>query len=263
MFRKSENARRDWSPELVMSCSVRQKAILSDAARMVRPGGILVYSTCTFSKEENEEVISQLLANNRDFVLEDIKQVAGASSDMPGTLRLMPHRIHGEGHFIASLQREGGMLAESRKPMKRERLPASALESYREFCQGMGISAVPEEHLQISGSYLYKKMELAPDLSGVRVIHPGLWLGTIHHSERNRIRFEPAHALAMALPPQQVQHIAVLDRQAIVEYLKGMPISLPGPDGWVLACMDQYSMGWGKRVKGIVKNYYPRGLRWH
>lgn len=276
MFRKSENARQAWSPELVYSCSIRQTAMLSEAARLVRPGGVLVYSTCTFSQEENEAVIAHHLSTHKEFRLEVIDHRAGFSPGVPvwlheiatgenytkGILRLWPHKIQGDGHFIARMRRRGSRDLTPRKHGKRDKLPASVLDNYQELCLNIGVSALPVERLLLSGSYLYQSVEESPDLTSLKVIHPGLWLGTYKHSEFNRSRFEPAHALAMALIPGQVSRIIIVDEEQAIEYLKGKPFSHPGSDGWVLVCLDQYPIGWGKRVKGVVKNFYPKGLRW-
>lgn len=276
MFRKSENARQAWSPELVNSCAVRQTAILSEAARLVRPGGVLVYSTCTFSPEENEAVIAHHLSANKEFRLEAIDHRAGFSAGEPvwileiatgenssqGIVRLWPHKIQGDGHFIARMRRRGQRDILSRKPVKPDKLPASVLDSYQQFCHDLGISAIPSERLLLSGSYLYQSVEASPDLTGLKVIHPGLWLGIYKRSEFNRSRFEPAHALAMALKPGQVSRIIIVNEEQAIEYLKGKPFSHPGSGGWVLVCLDQYPIGWGKHVKGVVKNFYPKGLRW-
>jgi NOL1/NOP2/fmu family ribosome biogenesis protein len=114
----------------------------------------------------------------------------------------------------------------------------------------------------LSGSYLYQSVAASPDLNGLKVIHPGLWLGTIKQSEFKGSRFEPAHALAMALKPGEATRVIIVDEKQAYGYLKGEHLSHHGSDGWVLVCVNQYPIGWGKRVNGIVKNLYPRGLRW-
>ncbi len=281
MFRKSESARMAWSQEMVDSCSVRQAAILNDGAQMVRPEGVLVYSTCTFSTEENEAVIARFLSTNEEFKLEAIDhregyspgdpgwmhEIAASENSIEGVVRLWPHIIQGDGHFIArmrriAMRRKSMRNTPSRKPTVPARPPASVLESYQEFCLHAGLSAVHREHLLLSGSYLYQSGESSPDLTGLKVIHPGLWLGVYKPGKHKRSRFEPSQALAMALKPDQVNRTIVLDEVQAIEYLKGKPLSHPGADGWELVCVHQYPIGWGKRVKGTVKNYYPKGLRW-
>jgi NOL1/NOP2/fmu family ribosome biogenesis protein len=293
MFRKSENARRDWSPQLVAACALRQSAILEDATRLVRPGGVLVYSTCTFSTRENESVIVQLLKNHPDFELEHIEPRAGFSpalvdnsvevqgSARAGMVRLWPHRVEGEGHFIARMRRTIQKNAGSKSQFPLSRIgisdrpasqgqrrakphtpPKDAISVYLGFCDQVGLTAMPEERLALVGSYLYKTVEGAPPLDGLTVIHSGLWLGTHKTGSTNRSRFIPAHALALWLNPDQVSNTINLDHQQAIRYLQGYSLDLPGRDGWTLVCVDRFSLGWGRRVNGIVKNYYPKGLRW-
>ena len=109
------------------------------------------------------------------------------------------------------------------------------------------------------GSYLYALPAELPDLTGLRFLHPGWWLGTILKD-----RFEPSHALALGLPPRTARRIASLaaDDARLSAYLHGQAFADPGEDGWTLVCMDGYPLGWAKRVAGILKSHYPRGLRW-
>jgi hypothetical protein len=120
MFRKSETARREWSPELVQSCALRQSAILEEAARLVRPGGWLVYSTCTFNQQENETVIERFLAGNNEFGLDDGQQTTGdrlstTGYRLPALLRLWPHQVEGDGHFAVRLRRSQAAPDEKRR----------------------------------------------------------------------------------------------------------------------------------------------------
>jgi NOL1/NOP2/sun family putative RNA methylase len=273
MFRKSENARRDWSPGLVQSCALRQTAILAEAVRMLRPGGILVYSTCTFSPEENEGVIAALLRKHPDFELESVESYPGFSTGQPkwggglpalsAAVRIYPHHAVADGHFIARLRRSGSPAHNPLKHTKTSQPSHQSIEAVRLFFQESLRPTVDFGNLHLSGSYLYHLPTDIPDLKSLKVIHPGLWLGVLKQGKRSGVmRFEPAHALALALRPGKVQQVIDLDLPQARRYLSGEALTSPGGDGWILVTVDGYSLGWGKRAQGVIKNYYPKGLRW-
>lgn len=287
MFRKSDMARQEWSPDLVASCALRQGRILQSAARLVRPGGRLVYSTCTFAPQEDEAVIAQFLVETKEegslkFELVELPNKMGMApgrpdwleSDHPAafglerTARLWPHRQVGEGHFVAVLRRidslapeepEMNALARSRGGVTLPALPHQALQLYLDFCQE-NLNRIPvKTGLRLEGSYLYHLPPGLPELGGLHTIHPGWWLGEIKKG-----RFEPSHALAMGLTAGDAIRVVEFQAasQAVLAYLHGETLQSPGEDGWALVTVDGYPLGWGKRVQGRVKNYYPRGLRW-
>jgi NOL1/NOP2/fmu family ribosome biogenesis protein len=145
---------------------------------------------------------------------------------------------------------------------KPARLPARALSGYLDFCEQVGVVTSPVDRLALVGSYLYQTPEAAPSLVGLKAIHPGLWLGTHKAGEGQRFRFVPAHALALYLKPEHVARTVHLDHSQAIQYLQGLTFEHPGEEGWVLVCFDRFSLGWGRRVNAVVKNYYPKGLRW-
>ena len=106
------------------------------------------------------------------------------------------------------------------------------------------------------GDNLYRMPERMPGLKGQKVLRPGLHLGTLKKN-----RFEPAHALALALRPEDVKHVWKLSVEEAAAYLKGQTFSAEGEKGWYLICVDGISLGWGKLAGGIMKNHYPKGLR--
>ncbi len=274
MFRKSEAARIAWTPELVRGCAVRQLAILDAAARMVRPGGVLAYSTCTFGPEENEGVVVDFLGQHPDFELVEPPALPGCTPGRPDWLddarrrpdlrravRLWPHLGPGDGHFVALLVRRGreqatGPWSEPRQPGE---VPGRARQLYEAFCQEHLGGLPAEERLSLVGSRLYQVPAGLPDLRGLRVVRPGWHLGTIR-----RGRFEPGHALALGLTLRDARQVVNLpaDGDDVLRYLRGEPLEAPGDAGWVLVALDGYPLGWGKRVGRVVKNHYPRGLRW-
>ena len=273
MFRKSEVARRDWSPELVQSCALRQSAILAETASMLRPGGIMVYSTCTFSPEENEGVIAAFLDDHPDFELERVETYPGFSPGRPdwvggppelsAAVRIYPHHAAADGHFIAKLKRTGNSTHPPKKLAQPSPLSSQAMQEFRLFCKETLNPETDIENLYVSGSYLYQLPTDLPDLQSLKVIHPGLWLGVFKQGKRSgALRFEPAHALALALRPGEVQRLVHLDLHQALRYLRGEALASPGDDGWSLVTVAGYGLGWGKRAQGVIKNYYPKGLRW-
>ena len=295
MFRKSEAARRDWSPTLVQSCAMRQAGILDQAANLVRPGGRLVYSTCTFNLEENEACIAAFLARRSDFellpapafpgsaagggsvLLEQAGLGKGVRSSLEQALRLWPHLLPGDGHFVAVMRRSGELAnstqlellpsGASRRRGRQARGPAAGVnQPFYDFCRdslaGAFLDRLAAGQIVVVGSYLYWIPEGLPDLGRLKVIHPGWWLGVIKTGERHS-RFEPSHALALGLQPDEALWMLDLhlNDPALAAYLHGETLESAGPDGWLLVQVDGYALGWGKRTQGRVKNLYPKGLR--
>lgn len=277
LFRKTPAARLEWTPKLVESCAVRQDALLATAAAMVRPGGALAYATCTFAPEEDEAVIARFLATSHDFEMAAPPDLPGCvparpdwvAPDAPGALahavRLWPHIGPGEGHFVAAMRRIGGAPPVTRIRAPRARRPAvvpaprSVTALYHAFC-GEHLTTVPGEQgiLALAGSYLYAQPTDPPDLDGLRVIHPGWWLGIVRKD-----RFEPSHALALGLASSDAAQTRELrpDDAALHAYMRGDVLPDPGPAGWVLLTVSGFPLGWGKRAGGRLKSRYPKGLR--
>lgn len=270
MFRKNEEAVREWSPENVRMCAKRQDEILDDAAGMLRAGGRLVYSTCTFAPEENEGSISRFLKNHPEFSLLQAEKLPGISSGNPdwidepakgleNAVRLWPHRLKGEGHFAACLQKEGE--ADGEKRRSRQGFEKGILEKecpeYMAFREEYLRKELPGVLVRF-GEQLYLVPEETPSLDRLKVLRPGLHLGALKKG-----RFEPAHALALALKPKEVlQSVDLIQQKVQVEkYLSGQTFQTDIKAGWCLICVDGYSIGWGKAAGGTMKNHYPKGLR--
>lgn len=258
MFRKEEAAVSDWSPETVRMCAARQKEILSSAAQMLKSGGRLVYSTCTFSPEENEGVISEFLKDHEDFSIEKVSapwfdRGRPEWTDCPAeglehSFRLWPHKLKGEGHFAAVLKRNGGTATEqplaSAKPMPHE---------IRQFME--------ENHVSLTGGVIafgstyFLVPQGLPDLKGLKVLRAGLELGEVRNG-----RFLPAHALALWL--REFPHKADFPAHSpeIAAYLRGETL-FSEKRGWILVTVDGIGLGWAKGADGILKNHYPKGLR--
>lgn len=292
MFRKDQAAVAQWSPSNVELCAARQQEILSHAAAMLKDGGRLVYSTCTFAPEENEKAVEAFLSAFPQFELEEPRRFPGflegrpdwsvsGRADLKKTVRIWPHRTEGEGHFIAVLKKRertfeasrswGGGLngREFKRPAYLTDSPKTRtlLTEYQEFCretlQASGDWRDRKE-LILFGDQLYLLPDRMPDFDGLRVIRPGLHLGT-----RKKNRFEPSHAWALALRESGVLRSRRLEagsREAAA-YLRGEAIqdraewTERADRGWTLVTVDGYSLGWAKLSGGVLKNHYPKGLR--
>ena len=272
VFRKEPGSRSKWQPKLVESCALQQDGILQNAARLVRPGGILVYATCTFAPQEDEGTLARFLEGQPDFELIAAPQFPGFDhgrtewlDDADGSLglehsvRLWPHKAPGEGHFMAVLRRDD---AAHPKVMLSVPSPAAlskeAADDFAKFSAENLNMQFSQNRLALQGSHLYLLPEGLPDLTGLSIIHWGWWLGT---SKKNR--FEPSHALAMGLQAEDVRQTLPLslDDTELMRYLRGEVLSSPGSNGWVLVTVDGYPLGWAKRVQGRLKPHLPSWLR--
>jgi len=248
MFRKEETAVTDWSMETVQMCARRQAEILDSGAALVRPGGRLVYSTCTFSPEENEDTIAAFLQRHPEFEADPVENIwfeAGENA----TYRMWPHKLRGEGHFAAVLRKAGDAERDFRC-VNGEKLP----REWESFAKELGIS-LPRGKAVTFGAELYWVPEEMPPLHGLKVLRPGLALGTV-----KKDRFEPAHALALWLRNCAKTEDFPAESKAMEDYLHGDVVQ-GNAKGWCLITVDGYSIGWGKGDGSQIKNHYPKGLR--
>ena len=248
MFRKEEAAVTDWSRETVEMCARRQAEILHSGASLVRPGGRLVYSTCTFAPEEDEWAVEVFLESHPDFTLEAVEN-PWFDCPKPGMYRMWPHKLLGEGHFAAVLRRAGVSDGPSDLPQG-EKLPREWLD----FAKALGIRLPKGKALTFGQSLYWTPAELT-DLNRLKVLRPGLELGTVKKG-----RFEPAHALALWLGSCVRMQDLPPDSKEASAYLHGDVI--PGTQkGWCLVTVGGYSIGWAKGDGNVLKNHYPKGLR--
>ena len=287
MFRKLPEAVEQWSTENVAICAERQKEILDNAAVMLKPGGVIVYSTCTFSREENEDVIEYFLERHPDFTLEEME-------------RFWPHKVDGEGHFVAKLVRRGGVnefdsdyevceencnkvedtgLKDDRKTKKNknnknrknETKPALTKENMKLLSEFLDETVsedmaawIKNARLVMFGEQLYRLPDMEVDIKGLKVQRAGLHVG-----EFKKQRFEPSHSLALALKQSDAQNVVKLtcDDPQTTGFFNGQSVMLSNGQaaeckkGWALVCVDGYPAGWGKVNGAQVKNHYPKGLR--
>ena len=248
MFRKEEAAVTDWSQETVEMCARRQAEILHSAAQMLKPGGRLVYSTCTFAPEEDELVVAAFLESHPEFAPEDLDAPWFEAVENGGH-RLWPHKLLGEGHFAAVLRKtvgEAGDIA----PMAGEKLP----KEWISFAKDLKIS-LPRGKAVSFGQNLFWAPEELPDMKGLKVMRPGLELGEVKKG-----RFEPAHALALWLKDCANAVSYQAENPEIREYMHGNVLS-GTVKGWCLVKAGDYSLGWAKGDGNQLKNHYPKGLR--
>ena len=248
MFRKEEAAVTDWSQETVEMCAHRQQEILHSGAALVRPGGRLVYSTCTFAPEENEMAVAEFLKLHPEFAPEKIDAPWFTPTENGG-FRLWPHKLRGEGHFAAVLRKTGTAEPEG-AVAKGQPLP----EQWNVFAKQLGIS-LPEGKAILFGQSLYWAPMDLPSIERLRVLRPGLELGEV-----KKDRFEPAHALALWLKDAENTIDLPSDSPLLQAYMHGEAIPAK-VKGWCLVRTDGYSIGWGKGDGNVLKNHYPKGLR--
>ena len=269
MFRKLPEAIEQWSMENVAICAARQKEILDNAAVMLKPGGTIVYSTCTFSKEENEDVIEYFLERHPDFTLEEME-------------RFWPHKVDGEGHFVAKLVRRGSVdtgfksdrqtkKIKNNKNRKNETKPALTKENMKLLSEFLDETIsedmaawIKNSRLVMFGEQLYRLPDMEVDIKGLKVQRAGLHIG-----EFKKQRFEPSHSLALALKLSEAKNVVKLtwDDPQTTGFFNGQSVMLSDEQtaeckkGWALVCVDGYPAGWGKVNGAQVKNHYPKGLR--
>lgn len=323
MFRKDETAVQEWSGARVSQCAERQDGILDCAATMVRGGGRIVYSTCTFAPEEDEQAVSRFLSRHPEFTLVRAKgeaffspgrpEWADGNLELKKTVRIWPHKAAGEGHFLAVLKKTGESggddargreMAESAGEKTAVRLAGGCTkddfapgekngrtrrekggkdrggkgrekngqqEAKRELEQMIAaFYAFAEEALSDTerlfsgrkflafGDNLYLVPEALPSLNGLKVLRPGLHLGTVKKG-----RLEPSQALAQFLRADEAKQTAELSTEEAARYLRGESLSAPEikEKGWTLLTVSGLSAGWAKAVDGVLKNHYPKGLR--
>ena len=334
MFRKNPEAVNEWSMDNVKICADRQDEILDCAASMLCLGGIMVYSTCTFNRSEDEGSVERFLGRHPEFRIDNSVYITRDTSDDPMTVlgdgdsigsvditqdslynslpvpederridlvdiiqsnRILPHTQKGEGQFFVRLVKEGNHIQEQTEKKTVEEyenslhkiLNKEQIKLFEEWCDSTSNSlhnfmeVITDEfygdsgnsvyrgdcgnsvpcffEVRVFGSNLYLVPGQLPDMSQLKVLRWGLHLGSFEKK-----RFEPSHALALALGADDVTDCVQLSMDEAVQYLKGMSVIIPqgSATGWTLVCYEGFSLGWGKAVGGMLKNHYPKGLRW-
>ncbi len=257
MFRKDPAAMDYWNADYPSQCAKLQKEILLDVVKMLAEGGILVYSTCTWSPEENEEVVQWLL-ESADFDLVDVPKINGMAPgiDMPEAARMYPHHFKGEGQFVAKLRFKGHNKVKKFKPAK-SNLTRQQLSYWQEFADKHLLTSL-EGTLQVFGDHLYLVPTGLPDLGELKIARNGLHLGIFKKN-----RFEPSFALGLALRSDEVKYRVEISQDGFQLYTAGqpLPVSKDLPNGWYQVAVNGNGIGFAKVVSGTLKNAFPKGLR--
>ena len=257
MFRKQPDAMDYWSLDYPAQCAALQREILEDAVKMLANGGELVYSTCTWAPEENEEIVAWLLD---EFPLElvDLSKINGMTPgiDYPETARMYPHRFKGEGQFVAKFRFVGEHKLPKLKPA-RSNLTADQRSLWQTF-QNEHLKVELKGVLQSFGDQLYLLPLGLPDLSKIKIARNGLHLGTF-----KKKRFEPSFALGLALQPSEVKNKLELSQQDFEVYVGGETLQIREslPNGWYQLIIHGNGLGFAKLANQTLKNYFPKGLR--
>lgn len=265
MFRKHPEASQQWSLDNVKMCANRQDMILDCAADMLNDGGRIVYSTCTFSPEEDEGSIERFLLRHPDFTAEKMH-------------RIYPHTHKGEGHFAAVLTKimgsrslngssDSSAKSKSKDSSRSPKIPRERVALLNDFMESTLSSGckyrqqVTDDSMRLVafGESIYLAPEIMPDIKGLKVLRAGLRLGSF-----KKMRFEPDHALSHALRYEDALCAVNLaaDSEEAKKYITGLTLSCDASvKGWCLVCVEHLGLGWGKASGGVIKNHYPRGLR--
>ncbi len=257
MFRKDPAAARRWGPQSPRRAAAVQQKLLDSAAALLRPEGVLVYSTCTFSPEENEGVIAAFLRRHPEFEVEDallhplfargVPAWGDGNPDLARTARLWPQRLRGEGHFLAKLRKKDGAISSTPR-FRPPRPDGLAMREWRSW-QSSHLKTPLEGELWERAGHLYLLPQAAPDLTRFAAPAPGLYLG-----QAKKKRFVPARQLAHALPAGgAAPELGLPEEQAALRFAQGEAQAVTATDGWYWVTTKGWGLGWGKVKRGVLR----------
>ncbi len=270
MFRKEPSVIKSWLEHGNEYFAKIQKGILESAYHMLKPGGLLLYSTCTFATMEDEDSVLHFLEDHPNMKVIPMESYEGFGSCMPEytkiredmrhCVRIWPHKMKGEGHFVALMEKEGERIPNRRKSS------GKAPDWDKDMQEFFSLVSFPidKNRLEIRKEKVYYLPEEAEHLEGLRILRSGLLLG-----ECLKNRFEPSQAFAMTLKPEQFKNVISLspDDERVIRYLKGETLDISDfqdgkRKGWQLVCVDRFPLGFGKAAGNSLKNKYLAGWRW-
>lgn len=270
MFRKEPSMVKAWEQNGPESYASLQEEILRQALPLLKPGGMLLYSTCTFSPLEDEGTVEKILEMDADLSLVKMKgykafdagrpELIGSSrEEIRACVRIFPHKLDGEGHFAALFQKKGEAVSET-CPVFGRGLLGEEKKLFEQFARNLN-REFDKRRLESRNGMVYYMPAGMPKLRGLRFLRSGLFVG-----EMKKKRFEPSQSLAMALTAGDYKNCLMLSVQdeRVVRYLKGETLSLAEDEcqgDWQLVCVDGYPLGWGKRTGMTLKNKYHSGWR--
>lgn len=298
MFRKDPSMVKAWEQNGPEFYSKLQREILEQALPMLKDGGMLLYSTCTFSPLEDEGTVEYVLSLDERMELVEMAGYAGFAAGNPHLIgsdnkeiekcvRMFPHRLDGEGHFLALFRcgkgrqrhlgdggndvrqsSHGRRSSHGRQSShgRRSGLRKEEQELFEAFAKNLNRKFACE-HIESKNGMIYYMPEEMPEVLGLRFLRSGLFLGEI-----KKKRFEPSQSLAMALCAEEYKKVIDLsaDDDRVFRYLKGETLVFGEEDaietgkqagGYVLVCVDGYPLGWGKLTGSTLKNKYHPGWR--
>lgn len=273
MFRKDNEAVKSWGKFKTEVCAEMQREILEYAHVMLKPGGHILYSTCTFDPAEDENMIAEFMEKYPVYELLPLEKVGGIVDglyEMSKAARLWPHKLKGEGHFTAMLEKksDGKVDDAGDKPRngKSYKILKEVPDEFKKFWKKNMQGEVPSGYYYTAGDGLYHLPCTPPDIDGLKVPKIGLNMGELNHG-----KFKPSQQFAMAYGEAFVRKINfVYDSEDIKRYLRGETLTVTNTfdDGWYAVCVSPkdstevgYVLGTGVMSNGMLKNMYPKGWR--
>ena len=257
MFRKTDQAIDTWSEDKVKECAYIQRNLIEAAYELLAPGGELIYSTCTYSKEENEDIIQYAL-DQFDFTLVPIFKSHGMSEgiNMEEVVRLYPHRYNGEGHFIALLKK-GKSGNTSKAQLLKSNINKDKQKIVTDFYKQNLNIPVPQ-YLLDNNNHIYSILPHFPKLEKIRVLRTGLYLG-----ECKKNYFVPSYSLALTLNKEEVKRSYSFKENdiEIKKYISGETLEGNNQKGYGVIFVEEYPLSFYKESNNQVKNLFPKGLR--
>ncbi len=274
MFRKDKKMVKAWEEHGPEFFSKLQRSIITQAAAMLKPGGMILYSTCTFDPLENEQTVEYLLETCPEFEICEMEGYEGFCEGRPEyvkdkseeyrkTVRIFPHKMQGEGHYLALVKKGQAEVNKEEKSVKQKGGMKKIPEELETFLKELTWE-IDRSRLDIREERVYYMPEDLPMLKGVRFLRSGLLLGEVKKN-----RFEPSQALAMCLKKEEYPRILDMpvSDERVIKYLKGETLDVEDitsrkDKGWYLVCVDGYPLGFGKLANQTLKNKYLPGWRW-